>query len=148
MDCILCEKNWNLGVTNFVNEKSPENDPLSTLFKGENYSFQNPKTKQSEIRPIFDIIASQSGAEDLSEPMFKMFPPVILPSEDISHGFPRHFPDNLQNFDNKNTLPIKDGDIDDEDLHKRTWFSKFLFLDFNTLISIVILQSNLSMIIL
>ena len=99
MSCLLCEKNLLSGVTYFTNEQSPENDPLSRLFEDELFSFQNPETKQSEIRPIFDIIASQSGAGDTSETSFKMFPPVILPPTEIPHGFPKHFPEILQNLE-------------------------------------------------
>ena len=111
MLCVLCEKNLLLGVACFTNKQSPENDPLSSLFEDELFSFQNPETKQSENRPIFDIITSQSGARDTPEKSFKMFPPVILPPTDIPHGFPNHFPENLQNF---------------EDEDKKKWFHELL----------------------
>ena len=124
--CVLCEKNWNLGLRNFDNVQCPVIDPLETLFKDELYSFQNPRTKHSERKPIFNVISSQTGAENLSENCFKMFPPVILPPTDIPHGFPNSFPENLMDFDNKQTLPLEAGTILDKDLYKKTWFPKFL----------------------
>ena len=105
MSCVLCDKHWQLGVSRFDNEQTSEKDPLATLFESERFSYQNPLTKQSEKRPIFDVIVSQSGAENISE-SFKMFPPVILTPKDIPHGFPGHFPENLTDFDNKETLPL------------------------------------------
>ena len=105
MSCLLCKKNCQLGVTHFDNEQIPEEDPLAAIFQKELYLYQNPRTKQSEKRPIFDVIVSQSGAENISE-SFKMFPPVILTPKDIPHGFPGHFPENLTDFDNKETLPL------------------------------------------
>ena len=124
--CVLCEKNWNLGLRNFDNVQCPVIDPLETLFKDELYSFQNPRTKHSERKPIFNVISSQTGAENLSENCFKMFPPVILPPTDIPHGFPNSFSENLMDFDNKQTLPLEAGTILDKDLYKKTWFPKFL----------------------
>ena len=121
MLCVLCEKNLLLGVTSFTNEQSPENDPLSRLFEDELFSYQNPETKQSENRPIFDIITSRSGARDIPEKSFKMFPPVILPPANIPHGFPKHFPENLQNF---------------EDEDKKKWFNELLVHEAESAVSL------------
>ena len=125
MSCVLCDKHWQLGVSRFDNEQTSEKDPLATLFESERFSYQNPLTKQSEKRPIFDVIASQSGAENISE-SFKMFPPVILSPNDIPHGFPAHFPVDLMDFDNKKTLRLDVGEIEDKDAYKRKWFPKLL----------------------
>ena len=124
--CVLCEKKWNLGVRNFDNVQCPDTDPLAALFKDELYSFQNPRTKQSERKPIFDAILSQTGAETLTDKCFKTFPPVIHPPTDIPHGFPKSFPKNLMDFDNEKTLPLQAGKIEDKDSYKKTWFPKFL----------------------
>ena len=89
MECILCEKNYQLGIKNFENELAPSKDPLSLFFEDEIVSFQNPETKQSEKRPIFEVIDSQIKEEDLTESNLRMFPPVIIPPQNIPHGFPQ-----------------------------------------------------------
>ena len=115
-----------LGFRNFDNVRSPDNDPLATLFKDELFSFQNPQTKQSERKPIFEVISSHSGAKTLAENSLKMFPPVILPPKDIPHGFPNNFPGHLMDFNSEQTLPLEAGMILDKNSYKKTWFPKFL----------------------
>ena len=126
MQCVLCDKNYQLGISNFGNDSSPEKDPLASLFENEFVSFQNPETKQSEKRPVFDAINSQIEEKTFSETRLKMFPPVILPPSDIPHGFPKSFPENHMDFDNKNTKKLGDGDIEDKDEYKKKWFPKLL----------------------
>jgi len=126
MTCVLCDKNCQLGITNFENEFAPAEDPLSLFFENEMVSFQNPETKQSEKRPIFDVIDSQIKAENFTESNLRMFPPVITPPQNFPHGFPQHFPETCMDFDNKKTKPIENGKIEDKDAYKAGWFQTLL----------------------
>ena len=89
-----CHKDVNLqlGFSSFEesNTSDEEEDPLVQRFKDEKWSFQNPVTKQSEQLSVMEVIENQSHVNNCSgNGEFRMFPPIILPKQDLAHGFPR-----------------------------------------------------------
>ena len=87
-----CQCELGLGVVNFPKSLHEDDceDPLVKLFEDCKWSFQNPLTKEKEMMSVFGVINSQSHLSQSNDKSFKMFPPCILPSENLVPGFPKH----------------------------------------------------------
>ena len=124
-----------LGFTKFGHtDKVLNGDPLQTRFEKEEWTFCNPLTKNRERMSVIDVITTQSNVLNSKGGNFKMFPPVLLPKEDLAHGFPQQiFLEGLVNTSTngakqnpKSINKNKDKPIENKEEWKKEWYEHLL----------------------